>query len=168
MNNVTAGLTDFASQIMKEHVSTPKWQGFDVKHPAKLLCVLAGLTCFFLLYLNSIYLCRTKRESMNWFLYIWHSLSPFLGLRFEFSKIRKCNVWVFFRSPATHKMSPWVRTVFLDFMPRVLCMKRPTYHPKYTHEAERRSFRASATVGDSGYSMGFGNGYGFLLQFMQQ
>lgn len=30
-----------------------------------------------------------------------------------------------FRSPATHRMAPWVRTVFLEFLPRVLCMQRP-------------------------------------------
>jgi len=30
-----------------------------------------------------------------------------------------------FRSPATHRMAPWVRTVFLEFLPKVLCMQRP-------------------------------------------
>ena len=31
------------------------------------------------------------------------------------------------RSPATHKMSPWVRTVFIEHLPRLLLMKRPKY-----------------------------------------
>ena len=30
-----------------------------------------------------------------------------------------------FRSPATHRMAPWVRTVFLNFLPKMLCMQRP-------------------------------------------
>ncbi|KAH7705025.1 Protein EAT-2 [Aphelenchoides avenae] len=32
---------------------------------------------------------------------------------------------VHFRSPKTHKMSPWVRTVFLEWMPWLLLMQRP-------------------------------------------
>ena len=32
---------------------------------------------------------------------------------------------VHFRSPATHTMSPWVRKVFLDVLPRLLIMQRP-------------------------------------------
>ena len=32
---------------------------------------------------------------------------------------------VHFRSPATHVMSPWVRKVFLDILPRLLVMRRP-------------------------------------------
>ncbi|XP_054718241.1 acetylcholine receptor subunit alpha-like 1 [Uloborus diversus] len=30
-----------------------------------------------------------------------------------------------FRSPSTHKMAPWVRRTFIDFLPRLLCMQRP-------------------------------------------
>lgn len=37
-----------------------------------------------------------------------------------------------FRSPSTHKMSPWVRKIFLQFMPRLLIMRRTTYTlPEY-------------------------------------
>lgn len=32
---------------------------------------------------------------------------------------------VHFRSPATHSMSPWVRRVFLNILPRLLIMRRP-------------------------------------------
>ena len=31
-----------------------------------------------------------------------------------------------FRTPATHKMSPWVKTIFLEVLPKVLCMSRPS------------------------------------------
>ncbi|KAI1301175.1 Acetylcholine receptor subunit alpha-like 1 [Halotydeus destructor] len=33
---------------------------------------------------------------------------------------------VYFRSPSTHKMAPWVRTLFIHMMPRLLLMKRPS------------------------------------------
>lgn len=33
---------------------------------------------------------------------------------------------VHFRSPSTHTMSPWVRRVFLNILPRLLIMRRPT------------------------------------------
>jgi len=34
-----------------------------------------------------------------------------------------------FRTPATHKMPAWVRFVFLNFLPRILFMKRPEHKP---------------------------------------
>ncbi|XP_043189759.1 acetylcholine receptor subunit beta-like 2 isoform X4 [Amphibalanus amphitrite] len=37
---------------------------------------------------------------------------------------------VHFRSPATHKMAPWVRRIFLYLMPRLLLMRRPLYGPR--------------------------------------
>jgi len=39
---------------------------------------------------------------------------------------------VHFRSPATHRMSPWVRTLFINVMPKLLFMQRPNYAPRYT------------------------------------
>jgi nicotinic acetylcholine receptor len=30
-----------------------------------------------------------------------------------------------FRSPSTHRMAPWVKAVFIDFLPKVLCIQRP-------------------------------------------
>ncbi|KAJ8878211.1 hypothetical protein PR048_018788 [Dryococelus australis] len=39
------------------------------------------------------------------------------------------------RSPSTHKMSPWVKRVFLHFMPRLLMMRRPPYSLRYSGEA---------------------------------
>nr|CAD2203563.1 unnamed protein product [Meloidogyne enterolobii] len=32
---------------------------------------------------------------------------------------------VHFRSPRTHKMTPWVRTIFLEWLPWLLLMNRP-------------------------------------------
>ncbi|CAH0554069.1 unnamed protein product [Brassicogethes aeneus] len=34
---------------------------------------------------------------------------------------------VHFRSPQTHRMSPWVKRVFIHILPRLLVMKRPQY-----------------------------------------
>ncbi|KAL1117523.1 hypothetical protein AAG570_003839, partial [Ranatra chinensis] len=41
-----------------------------------------------------------------------------------------CVLNVHFRSPSTHRMSPWVKKVFLDLMPRMLFMRRPPYSPR--------------------------------------
>jgi nicotinic acetylcholine receptor len=35
---------------------------------------------------------------------------------------------VHFRKPSTHRMTPWVRTLFIHMMPRLLLMKRPSFH----------------------------------------
>lgn len=40
------------------------------------------------------------------------------------------------RSPSTHNMSPWVRTVFITFMPKIMFMQRspidmPDFNPEY-------------------------------------
>lgn len=32
---------------------------------------------------------------------------------------------VYFREPAIHRMPAWVKAVFIEFLPRVMCMKRP-------------------------------------------
>ena len=48
-----------------------------------------------------------------------------------------CQVGVLnihFRSPSTHKMSPWVKNMFTVVMPRILLMKRPLYAPKWVCE----------------------------------
>ncbi|CAI5449741.1 unnamed protein product [Caenorhabditis angaria] len=34
-----------------------------------------------------------------------------------------CNIY--FRSPITHRLPPWVRKVFLDILPLLMCMQRP-------------------------------------------
>ncbi|XGW29865.1 hypothetical protein V3C99_009146, partial [Haemonchus contortus] len=34
-----------------------------------------------------------------------------------------CNIY--FRSPITHRLPPWVRSVFLDWLPLLMCMQRP-------------------------------------------
>lgn len=35
---------------------------------------------------------------------------------------------VHFRSPQTHRMAPWVKLVFIQILPKVLFMRRPTYN----------------------------------------
>lgn len=53
------------------------------------------------------------------------------------------------RSPSTHKMAPWVKTVFLNVMPRILMMRRPHYSPRdhYEHDDEQ-------PFSDNGFSSG--------------
>ncbi|XP_013406814.1 acetylcholine receptor subunit beta-like 1 isoform X2 [Lingula anatina] len=36
-----------------------------------------------------------------------------------------------FRSPRSHSMPKWVRIVFLNYLPRLLCMKRPNHEEQY-------------------------------------
>lgn len=38
---------------------------------------------------------------------------------------------IHFRSPQTHTMSPWVKQVFINILPRLLIMRRPHYSSKY-------------------------------------
>lgn len=34
---------------------------------------------------------------------------------------------IHFRSPQTHTMAPWVRTIFINHLPKLLVIKRPVY-----------------------------------------
>lgn len=56
-----------------------------------------------------------------------------------------------FRSPSTHKMAPWVRAVFIDFLPKVLMMKRPEKDESGGSEGgtERLNGGGSTEMGDS-------------------
>ena len=37
---------------------------------------------------------------------------------------------IHFRSPSTHDMSPWTKSVFTEILPKILCMKRPQIDTK--------------------------------------
>jgi len=53
-----------------------------------------------------------------------------------------------FRTPRTHTMPRWVRTVFLDVLPRILLMRRP-YHDARSASVKtynRRNYRSSSTA----------------------
>ncbi|CAK5006602.1 unnamed protein product [Meloidogyne enterolobii] len=61
---------------------------------------------------------------------------------------------IYFRSPITHQMPGWVRSVFLKFIPRLLCMRRPRRHPiVYRHAAGFGSKLAR-----SGHTISINNG----------
>lgn len=52
-----------------------------------------------------------------------------------------CVLNVHFRSPSTHKMSPLVRKIFLQFMPKLLIMRRTTYTlPEYDDNLPPRGY----------------------------
>merc|ERR1719192_705385 len=53
---------------------------------------------------------------------------------------------VHFRSPATHNMSPWVRKIFIQFMPKILMMERPNYQARYSSEPPSGSTFLDNTV----------------------
>ncbi|CAG2178576.1 unnamed protein product, partial [Oppiella nova] len=62
---------------------------------------------------------------------------------------------VHFRSSSTHRMSGWVRTLFIHMMPRLLLMKRPSYHD-WTEELAAVSSKSKSKVDScNGGSNGF-------------
>ncbi|XP_076047801.1 acetylcholine receptor subunit beta-like 2 isoform X2 [Oratosquilla oratoria] len=61
---------------------------------------------------------------------------------------------VHFRSPSTHKMSPWVRRVFIDIMPRLLLMRRPQYDPRKRQSPDQWGYNISC---DSDLSNPYGD-----------
>eukprot|EP00090_Calanus_glacialis_P010152 TRINITY_DN18547_c0_g1_i11.p1 TRINITY_DN18547_c0_g1~~TRINITY_DN18547_c0_g1_i11.p1 ORF type:complete len:559 (-),score=139.83 TRINITY_DN18547_c0_g1_i11:270-1946(-) len=46
---------------------------------------------------------------------------------------------IHFRSPSTHKMSPWMKNTFLTVLPKLLLMRRPHYSPRYLKQYEDTS-----------------------------
>ena len=49
-----------------------------------------------------------------------------------------------FRTPRTHPMSPWVQTIFLKVLPRILWMTRPSYDDRWAKKAYNQRLRRSA------------------------
>ncbi|CAK9299887.1 unnamed protein product [Gordionus sp. m RMFG-2023] len=66
---------------------------------------------------------------------------------------------VHFRTPATHKkMSPWVRTIFLKILPKLLMMRRP---PRDQNTSNGSNKSNKSPVNSSGSGSGSRMGYGF-------
>jgi hypothetical protein len=57
-----------------------------------------------------------------------------------------------FRSPATHRMAPWVRTIFIDILPKFLCMQRP----KSDGDDTKCMFTISKSKSDTHFKVGIG------------
>ena len=57
-----------------------------------------------------------------------------------------------FRTPRTHRMSKWVRVVFLNYLPKLLFMRRPNHDDRWTEKAYSRGAhgRTTANGGDGG------------------
>lgn len=53
-----------------------------------------------------------------------------------------------FRSPSTHKMSPWVRHTFLEVLPKLLGMERPSKEKDSDSPSKKR--RRSSSISDKG------------------
>ncbi|XP_050081473.1 acetylcholine receptor subunit alpha-like isoform X3 [Anopheles aquasalis] len=47
---------------------------------------------------------------------------------------------IHFRSPQTHTMAPWVRTIFINHLPKLLVMRRPIYQPLHHFSAASQRF----------------------------
>ncbi|XP_058064091.1 acetylcholine receptor subunit alpha-like [Anopheles bellator] len=57
---------------------------------------------------------------------------------------------IHFRSPQTHTMAPWVRTIFINHLPKLLVMRRPIYQPLHHFSAASQRFmlRSCNGLGD--------------------
>ncbi|XP_053677862.1 acetylcholine receptor subunit alpha-like isoform X2 [Anopheles nili] len=57
---------------------------------------------------------------------------------------------IHFRSPQTHTMAPWVRTIFINHLPKLLVMRRPIYQPLHHFSAASQRFmlRSCNSLGD--------------------
>ena len=49
-----------------------------------------------------------------------------------------------FRSPSTHRMAPWVKRVFIDYLPKLLCINRP-HRKSQTTEIELNALPTRGT-----------------------
>ncbi|CAB03148.2 Acetylcholine receptor subunit beta-type lev-1 [Caenorhabditis elegans] len=54
-----------------------------------------------------------------------------------------CNIY--FRSPITHRLPPWVRKVFLDILPLLMCMQRP-HRKNVIQRSHRRLLETGPSV----------------------
>lgn len=63
-----------------------------------------------------------------------------------------------FRTPRTHRMSRWVRLIFLNYLPRVLFMKRPNHNDRWTEKAYSRENRAAAVAASGNNATAAGMG----------
>ncbi|KAK9506752.1 hypothetical protein O3M35_008629 [Rhynocoris fuscipes] len=50
-----------------------------------------------------------------------------------------CVLNVHFRSPSTHEMAPWVKKIFLVYMPKLLMLRRPPYSTSDAYEDNQES-----------------------------
>ncbi|XP_055524061.1 acetylcholine receptor subunit alpha-like isoform X3 [Wyeomyia smithii] len=58
---------------------------------------------------------------------------------------------IHFRSPQTHTMASWVRTIFINHLPKLLVMRRPIYQPLHHFSAASQRFmlRSCNGMGDN-------------------
>ncbi|KAK2151149.1 hypothetical protein LSH36_374g03034 [Paralvinella palmiformis] len=59
-----------------------------------------------------------------------------------------------FRTPRTHRMPRWVRVVFLNYLPRILFMKRPNHADRWSEKSYSRMNAAAASAAASGSGSG--------------
>ncbi|XP_050668024.1 acetylcholine receptor subunit beta-like 2 isoform X1 [Leptidea sinapis] len=72
-----------------------------------------------------------------------------------------CIVNVHFRSPSTHTMSPWMRKVFLQFMPKLLMMRRTKYSlPEYDDTFISNGYTNELDMSRDSLTDGFSTGKG--------
>ncbi|XP_038221842.1 acetylcholine receptor subunit beta-like 2 isoform X5 [Zerene cesonia] len=72
-----------------------------------------------------------------------------------------CIVNVHFRSPSTHTMSPWMKKVFLQFMPKLLMMRRTKYSlPDYDDTFVSNGYTNELDMSRDSLTDAFSNGKG--------
>lgn len=71
---------------------------------------------------------RWQKHFISFNIYKWQHIlmPPFCSISFSIC-VTVIVLNIHFRSPQTHTMAPWVRTIFINHLPKLLVMKRPMY-----------------------------------------
>lgn len=126
--NISQELHNFAVSVF----SSPSYDSlcWTIQKRPNILNISIGIWCF---YLSSISIQIDFKPFSLVFdlLFIFSNsilhLPTHLHIRLLSICVTVVVLNVHFRSPQTHTMAPWVRTVFINHLPKLLVMRRPIY-----------------------------------------
>ncbi|KAL3116696.1 hypothetical protein niasHT_000774 [Heterodera trifolii] len=104
------------------------------------ISILVTLTVFFLVLID-----LTPPTSLEVPMFAQYLITTMILVALS-TMVSVVTVNIRFRSGATHQMSPWVRVIFLNFLPKILFMKRPERPPKFKLSAQSERGQMSKSV----------------------
>ncbi|KAL3097033.1 hypothetical protein niasHS_002749 [Heterodera schachtii] len=104
------------------------------------ISILVTLTVFFLVLID-----LTPPTSLEVPMFAQYLITTMVLVALS-TMVSVVTVNIRFRSGATHQMSPWVRVIFLNFLPKILFMKRPERPPKFKLSAQSERGQMSKSV----------------------